>query len=784
MSAPVATISHFGLRINQWTRIKDWLAYFDADADPATKYQFIDNGALADSAYFWTPNNPHHPAGVEIEVAASDLADVWVRGGTAGGLETMSVRAFDGTTWGSWQTFTLTTLPNDLPVVTVDNHNVNINEWAQISNWLSYSDADGDAAVKYRFIDGGPIGSSGYFWTPTNPHHPAGVEIEVAASDLANVWVRGGTAGGSETFWVRVFDGTEWGGWDTFTLTTLPNASPAPIPNNAPVATINNHNLRTNEWAQIANWLSYSDADGNPAIKYEFFDGNADATSGYFSTPGNPHHPGGVEFEVAASDLASVQVRGGTAGGLETFWVRAFDGTSWSQWDTFLLTTSPNNLPIATISDHAVDINEWIQIKNWLSYSDADGHAAIKYEFSDGGTDASSGYFWTPSDPHHPANTSFEVAASDLANVWVRGGTADGSENMSVRAFDGIEWSSWHTFTFTTLPNNLPIATIDDHSVSINQWTQVHNWLSYSNADGLAATKYQFLDGGSDANSGYFWTPSNPHHAAGAVIEVAASEVSNVWVRGGTAGSSETMSVRAFDGVDWGLWDTFEFTTLPNALPIAAINDQAVSINQWAKVSGWLSFADADGHAATKYQFLDGGSDVSSGYFWSPSNPHHAAGVAFEVAASGLADVWVRGGTAGGSETMSVRAFDGIDWGPWDTFTFTTTPNSPPVAVVGDQTLSRNEWAQITSWLSFSDADGQPATKFQFYDNGLAATSGYFWTPSNPHHSPGTTIEVLASELANVWVRGGSAAGTENMMVRAFDGIDWGAWDTFALTTT
>jgi hypothetical protein len=55
---------------------------------------------------------------------------------------------------------------------------------------------------------------------PDNAHQPAGTAITVAAADLGNVWVRGGQAGGTKTMWVRAFDGTDWGAWDAFALTT------------------------------------------------------------------------------------------------------------------------------------------------------------------------------------------------------------------------------------------------------------------------------------------------------------------------------------------------------------------------------------------------------------------------------------------------------------------------------------------------------------------------------------------------------------------------------------
>src|SRR5207244_2559315 len=123
---------------------------------------------------------------------------------------------------------------------------------------------------------------------------------------------------------------------------------------------------------------------------------------------------------------------GGAVAGTDTMWVRAFDGAAWGNWDTFTLTTNPNHPPVATISDHALQINEWAQVSTWLSYSDADGNAATKYQFWDSGTGANSGYLWTPGNAHYPANTTIEVPSADLANFWVRGGAVSGTETMWV----------------------------------------------------------------------------------------------------------------------------------------------------------------------------------------------------------------------------------------------------------------------------------------------------------------------------------------------------------------
>jgi len=100
---------------------------------------------------------------------------------------------------------------------------------------------------------------------------------------------------------------------------------------------------------------------------------------------------------------------------------------------------------------------------------------------------------------------------------------------MWVRAFDGIDWSAWDSFNLTTLPNTPPVATINDHSLQTNQWSQVSSWINYSDANGNAPTQYQFWDSGTSASSGHFWTPGNGHQAADTAITVAASAKRRSW---------------------------------------------------------------------------------------------------------------------------------------------------------------------------------------------------------------------------------------------------------------
>ena len=487
-------------------------------------------------------------------------------------------------------------LLNAAPVAMIDDHSLHSNEWSQIAGWINYSDAANNPATQYEFWDGGTGADSGYFWTPDNAHQPTNTAIDVAASGLNNVWVRGGQTAGSETMWVRAFDGSNWSDWDPFTLTTLPDTKP--------VATIDDHSLHSNEWSQIAGWINYSNAANNPATQYEFWDDGTGADSGYFWTPDNAHQPANTAIDVAASGLNNVWVRGGQTAGSETMWVRAFDGSNWSDWDPFTLTTLPDTKPVATIDDHSLHSNEWSQIAGWINYSNAANNPATQYEFWDDGTGADSGYFWTPDNAHQPANTAIDVAASGLNNVWVRGGQTAGSETMWVRAFDGSNWSDWDPFTLTTLPDTKPVATIDDHSLHSNKSSQIAGWINYSNAANNPATQYEFWDDGTGADSGYFYTPDNARQPANTAIDVAASGLNNVWVRGGQTAGSETMWVRAFDGSNWSDWDPFTLTTLPDTTaPTVAITAPTGTLSGIVTVSANAS--DNVGVAGVQF-YLDG----------------------------------------------------------------------------------------------------------------------------------------------------------------------------------
>jgi hypothetical protein len=437
------------------------------------------------------------------------------------------------------------------------------------------------------------------------------------------------------------------------------------------VVTIADHSLAAYAFAQVANWISYSDADANAPTWYQFWDSGTAANSGSFWTASDGYQSANTTISVRASDINDLWVGGGTSGS-ETLWIRAYDGLAWSAWDTFTLTTVPNETPIATIADHSLAVGHFAQVANWISYSDGENDAATWFQFWDSGTAAGSASFWTASGGYQNANTTISVAAADIGDIWVGGGTTIGSETLWIRAYDGHNWGAWDTFTMNTVANTAPVATIADHSLAAGSFAQAATWLSYSDVDGDAATQYQFWDGGSAAGGPGIWLVGSGYQTPGTAISVNASDLNNIWIGGSTTAGTETMYVRAFDGAAWGNWDSFALTTPANTPPVATINDQSLTINQYSQAANWLSYSDAENSPATWFQFWDGGSGASTARFWTASGGYQDAGTAISVAAADINDIWAGGATAPGTETMYVRAYDGHDWSNWDSFTVTS----------------------------------------------------------------------------------------------------------------
>jgi hypothetical protein len=242
------------------------------------------------------------------------------------------------------------------------------------------------------------------------------------------------------------------------------------------------------------------------------------------------------------------------------------------------------------------------------------------------------------------------------------------------------------------------------------------------------------------------------------------------------------MQVRVFDGKEWGAWDTFKVTT--NSAAVATINDKSVSINEWVQLSTILKTTDADGDSIKEFQFIDKFAADGSAYFWF-NGTLPEAGKSFTVKAADLANVWVRGAEVAGWDTMQVRANDGNGWGSWDSFKFTTIDNHAPTVTVANKSFAANIDVLASKLFKATDPDagaGDKILAYEFWDGNSNANTGHFEF-NGVDQKAGVAIRVAAADIGKMIYETGTAAGTEQLSVRAFDGDTWSDWMTFNATT-
>src|ERR1043166_4664664 len=238
-------------------------ALFNAsDADDAiVQYQLWDSGTDPTSGHF-AIGGIAQPANQAIALGAADLANTQWLAGNSNGIETVWVRAYDGSDWSAWASWTMTSR-NAAPAVTVQNIAATVAQPVAASSFVSATDPDHGAIAWYELWDGGATG--GYF-SVNGARQGSNQDIIVRPADLAHTSYVGGHSAGSETLWARAYDGADWGEWKSFTATTQ---GPA---NHAPVVVAGASRVGTGEALPGALLFSASDADGDPVVRYELMD--------------------------------------------------------------------------------------------------------------------------------------------------------------------------------------------------------------------------------------------------------------------------------------------------------------------------------------------------------------------------------------------------------------------------------------------------------------------------------------------------------------------------------
>src|SRR5205807_49245 len=135
-------------------------------------------------------------------------------------------------------------------------------------------------------------------------------------------------------------------------------------------------------------------------------------------------------------------------------YVRASDGTLWSGWVAFTMTAPLNRTPVVSASNlTAVHLQTSVAALSLFSATDADGDSITKYAL----WDTQGNGHWVVNGATQATNAEIDITAAQLALTTYRSG--NGTDQLYVRAYDGIAWGAWQAFTVIAPVNQAPVVT-------------------------------------------------------------------------------------------------------------------------------------------------------------------------------------------------------------------------------------------------------------------------------------------------------------------------------------
>jgi hypothetical protein len=733
------------------------VTFFDADGDALQQIEIFDNTAGGGRFRGYGVMQPEKQG---ISLAPADFANYeFVTDGAA--TDSISFRAFDGTSWGAWTTFNVYPRANALPAITAPNLAPGKTDtFIAGANLFSVSDADGDAITRYKFYDG-TAGNGRFVLNGAAQTELA--NIEIAAADLTNFGFETSPAGPS-TLWVQAYDGSAWGAWKSFAVAAVANAAPiASVQNLAPA--------KGTAFIAASALVTVSDPDDAAVVRYRFFDGTQG--NGRFQLNGADL----AELQnitVEAADFANFRFRTATSGN-DVLWVQAFDGTSWSTWKSFTVAAPSNVAPTVNVQNLAPTRDQaFIAGSSLFTVTDPDDAGAVKYRFFDG-TSGNGRFQLRGFDQVELAN--IEIDASELADFRYATSTSGQGDTLWVQAYDGVVWSAWKSFTAASRANALPVVSVADHAPAHGSTTVTASSLFFavSDADGDSIAAYRFFDG--TVGGGHF-RKNGVDQPELANITVSAMEmVTTDFVLGS---GSDVIWVQAYDETARGAWKSFTLLPTPNSAPVITVNMAMLAPSKGVTtvaVSSLFSTSDADGDTITHFRFFDGTS--GNGRFETSMGSPLGERQNVIISASDLANINYRTSTTGNGDTLWVQAYDGTTWGAWKSFDIAAPTNVAPVVNVQTIVPAKTDtFLAASSLFTVTDPDDATMSKYRFFDQTIG--DGRFRLNGAPQAEL-VNIEINASDLANLRFDTSTTGMGDMVWVQAYDGSAWSEWKSSAV---
>ncbi|HXR03279.1 MAG TPA: hypothetical protein VN836_01055, partial [Verrucomicrobiae bacterium] len=176
-----------------------------------------------------------------------------------------------------------------------------------------------------------------------------------------------------------------------------------------------------------------------------------------------------------------------------------------------------------------------------------------------------------------------------------------------------------------------------------------------------------------------------------------------------------------------------------------------------------FTITNPSGDSITQYSFEDNGG--GSGHF-TVAGTVEPDGQTFTVSANNLSSVQYVGGGSAATDTLAIDAYDATAaaWVPSASIRAVTV--QPPIVTASSFTVAPQQAVAASSFFAITNLNGESITQYSFEDNG--GGSGHF-TLAGAIEPDGKMFTINANNLSNVQYVGGGSAGTDTLIVDAYD---------------
>ncbi|MFH1972046.1 MAG: LamG domain-containing protein [archaeon] len=374
--------------------------------------------------------------------------------------------------------------------------------------------------------------------------------------------------------------------------------------------------------------------------------------------------------------------------------------------------------------------NGTIQL-SW-AFSDSDGHTQQAYALK-----------WYIDEIYNLSQANFTIIypGNTSNSHMIDGETWD----VSIRVYDGFNWSDWYGNYSVTIVNFHPeIRNITLNSTSNN---------NYSN--GTIQTSWDIFDLDNDFvnDNEIQWYQRMVNGSV--ILNTTFANNINIQAANLTRAEIWNVSIRNYDGINWGEWsDNVSITIANYPSSVGTLNISSTNGQNYTTGSIFLNWS--------MYDVIDSDTEQANSIIW------WVDGVLNTTFAN---QSWIDSANFSTNSTLnaSIRLYDGNDWSdPSSNVSISIIFNYPSVvdSILLNSTSTAN-YSNGTLQMSWDQSDGE---------NDIISDNETKWAIDgvlNTTFTNNTNIQALNISKNEVW----------NVSIRLWDGNSWGSWSSNASIT-